>query len=181
MQETVYEQFIDEMEKNGFRKVRSVIDEIYAKLSDDDETISVAAHDCHMITIKGIRESTTRDRKVTPPHLISMKIYSDNGKELRSDDTIQFSIVELKHKGLPTMEPDVHSVVYYHYPYRAMLAGVKLKKGIAITKDKRLEIKIFRSSNRLKIGKFEMHLECDKWFKIDEKRNDKLTGLILDK
>lgn len=175
MQETVYEQFIDEMERNGFRKVRSAIDEIYAKLSDDDETISVTAHDCHMITIKGIRESTTRDRKVTPPHLISMKIYSDGGKEAEPNDAVQFSVVSLEHKGLPTMEPDMHTIIYYHYPYRAMLAGVKLKKGIAITKDKRFEIKIFRQSNRLKIGKFDLKLECDKWFKIYEKRNNNVV------
>ncbi len=171
MKQTKYEQFIDKMETNGFRKIHSFLDEIYARLSDDDDTISIAAHDCHMITIKGIRESITGDKRTTPPHSLNMKIYSDGGKELEPNDSIQFSIVELERKGIPTMKPDVHSTIYYHYPYRAISSksGIKFKKGIAINKDRRLEMRVYRCSSRLKIGKFEMKLECHKWFKIDEK------------
>ena len=176
MKQTKYERFIDEMERNGFRKVRSSIDEIYAKLSDNDDIISITALDCHMITIKGIRESKTEDKKETIPHKLVMKIYGYDGKELEPNDFIQFSIVELIPKNLPTMEPDIHCCIYYHYPYRAISSkvGIKFKKGISITKDKRLEMKIFRGFNPLKVGKFEMNLECDKWFKIDEKREKKL-------
>lgn len=179
MKQTKYEQFIDEMEKNGFRKIHSELDEIYATLSDNDDIISIAALDCHMISIKGIKESTTADKKETIPHSLHMKIYGYDGKELEPNDIIQFGIVvELTHKGLPTMKSDKNYCIYYHYPYRAISSkiGIKFKKGISITKDKRLEMKIFRSSSLLKIGKFEMNLECDKWFKIDEKRENKFDG-----
>lgn len=167
------------MEMNGFRKVHSILDEIYAKLSDNDDIISIAALDCHMITIKGIKESITEDKKETVPYILRMKIYSYDGKELEPNDTIQFSIVEMIKKELPTMKPDVHSSIYYQYPYRAISsrAGIKFKKGIAITKDKILEMKIFRGFTPLKIGKFEMNLECDKWFKIDKKIEKKLADL----
>lgn len=166
MKQTKYEQFIDEMEMNGFRKVHSFLDEIYAKLSYDDVVISITALDCHMITIKGIKESIIENREVSNPHRLRMKIYSEDSKELEPRDAIQFSVVKLLRKGFPTMEPSIHSCVYYNYPYRSISSkvGIKFKKGIAITKDKRLEIKIFRGSNVLKIGKFEMSLECDKWF-----------------
>ena len=177
MRQTMYEQFIEEMELNGFRKVHSKIDEIYAKLSDDDNIISISALDCHMVTIKGIRESKSGDGYDTLPHRIFMKIYSEDGKELESGDTIQFSIVSIERTGLPTVDPGKHCCIYYHYPYRAISSerGITLKKGIAIIKDKRLEFKMFRRSELLKIWKFEMSLECDKWFKIDEKREKKLA------
>lgn len=184
MKQTIYEQFIYEMEMNGFKKIHSVLDENYSKLSDNDDIISVAALDCHMITIKGIKESITVDKKETPPHKLHMKIYSDGGKELEPNDAIQFSIVELKKRsGLPTLEPDINCCIYYHYPYKSISskAGIKFKKGIAITKDKRLEMKIFRGFNLLKIGKYEMNLECDKWFKIDKKRDKMLEELEIDK
>ena len=32
-------------------------------------------------------------------------------------------------------------------------------------KNKRLEIRIIRNGEILKIGKFEIKIECDKWFK----------------
>ena len=171
MKQTKYEQFIDKMEMNGFRKNHSTLNEIYAKLSDDDEVISISAIDCHMITIKGIKESITGDKKETPPHELHMKIFSDGGKELEPDDAIQFSIVETKRKGLPTMDPDTSILIYYHYPYRTVSSkyGIKFKKGISITKDKRLDLKIFRGSENIKIGKFEMSLECDKWCQMSEK------------
>lgn len=170
----MYEQFIEEMEMNGFRKVHSRIDEIYARLSDDDNVVSISALDCHMITIKGIRESKRGDANDTLPHRIFMKIYSENGKELEGGDTIQFSIVSIERTGLPTVDPVAHCCVYYHYPYRTISSkeGVAFKKGIAITKDKRLEIRILRGPNKLAIGKFEIILECDKWFKIDKRARE---------
>jgi len=173
MQDTKYEQFIDEMENNGFKKEYSVINELYAELSEDDETISIAARDCHMITIKGIREAARGDGKVTPLHHIYMEIYDYYRKQMNDNDTIQFAIAEFKSKELPTMEPEVHRCIYYQYPYRTVALGAKFKKGIAITKDKILEIKIIRNSKPMKIGRFSMELECDKWFSIDEKENNR--------
>ncbi len=170
MQETIYEQLIEEMEKNGFRKVHSVIDEIYADLSEDDETISITARDCHMITIMGVKDSRMGHGLGTSPHNISMKIYGYDGKELMRNDTIQFGMVKLIRQGLPTMKPDMYTTIYYHFPYRLLSLGTRFKKGIAITKDKILEIRIFRNSDRLKIAKFDLVLECDKWFKADKKR-----------
>lgn len=171
MQETLYEQFIDKMESGGFRKVRSVIDEIYAGLSDDDETISITARDCHMITIRGVKDSTRGNGLGSSPHNISMKIYGYDGKELESNDAVQFGISKLIYRGLPTEEPDIHTTIYYNFPYRLISVGAKFKKGIAIDKDKILEIGIFRNSNRLKIAKFDLDLECDKWFKVDRERH----------
>ena len=165
MKTTKYEQFIDEMERNGFRKVHSVIDEIYARLSDEDDIISITAHDCHMMTIKGMKESKREDGSTTPVHKLFMKIYGEGGKELEHNDTIQFSIAESIHKGLPTMDKDIYRCIYYQYPYRSLPLGIKFKKGIAITKDKRLDIKIFRDSKPVKVGKFVLELECDKWLK----------------
>ena len=167
MQETLYERLIDEMEKSGFGKVRSIIDEIYADLSEDDETISVTAHDCHMITIKGIKDSERGNGLGSSPYKISMKIYGYDGKELEPRDTIQFGIAKLTYQGLPTVKPDIHTTIYYHFPYRVISLGTTFKKGIVITKDKILEIRIFRNSNILKIAKFDLELHCDKWFKID--------------
>jgi hypothetical protein len=173
MQETLYEQFIDKMENGGFRKVHSVIDEIYAGLSEDDEVISITARDCHMITIRGIKDSTRGNSLGSSPHNISMKIYGYDGKELEPNDTIQFGITTLTYKGLPTQEPDKHTTIYYHYPYRVVSVGAKFKKGISISKDKILEIAIFRNSNRLKIAKFDLELECHKWFKVEHERVNK--------
>jgi hypothetical protein len=161
------------MEKSGFRKARSVLDELYANLSDDDETISITARDCNAVTIKGIKDSTIRNGLTCNPHNISMKIYGYDGKELEPSDTIQFGITRLTYKGLPTMKPDEHTTIYYHFPYRIIYLGTTFKKGIVITKDKILEIGIFRKSNRLKIAKFDLSLECDKWFKVDQKRVNK--------
>lgn len=166
MKETLYEQFIDKMESTGFRKIRSFIDEIYAILSEDDEVISVTARDCHMITIRGEKDSTRGYGLGSSPHIISMKIYGYDGKELQPSDTIQFGITKLTYKGLPTVKPDIHTIIYYNFPYRTISAGAKFKKGISITKDKILEIRAFRNSSRLKIAKFDLGLECDKWFKI---------------
>lgn len=172
MRQTRYERFIEEMEMNGFRKDHSTIDEFYAQLSDHDDFVYITAIDCHMITIKGIIESTRGNGVSTPPHHVCMKIYSEDGKELEPNDTVQISIVSFGRRGLPTADKDGNCCVYYHFPYRAISSekGIALKKGIAITKDKRLEMKMLRKSNQLKIWKFEMSLECDKWFKIDEKR-----------
>jgi hypothetical protein len=165
MKETLYEQFIDKMESDGFRKIRSLIDETYADLSEDDETISVTARDCHMITIRGEKDSIRRYGSRSSPYSISMKIYGYDGKQLESSDTVQFGITKLTYKGLPTIKPDKYTIIYYNFPYRVIHAGAKFKKGIAITKDKILEIMVFRNSSRLKIAKFDLELECDKWFK----------------
>ncbi len=179
MKTTRYEQFIGEMEKNGFLKVRSVIDEIYADLSDDDETISITARDCHMITIKGIKESTMADGRVTIPHNIYMKIYSNDGKELDNKDTVQFSITELRRREL---SKNIHCCVYYNYPYGSVSAGtgIKLKKGISIVKDKKLNIKAMRKSTPLKIWKFELMIECDKWFRTTDTTRSKLSETITE-
>lgn len=173
MKETLYEQFIDKMESGGFRKIRSFIDEFYADLSEDDETISVTARDCHMITIRGEKDSARGYGLGSSPHIISMKIYGYDGKELEPSDAIQFGITKLTYKGLPTIRPGKHTIIYYNFPYRVISAGAKFKKGISITNDKILEIGVFRNSNRLKIAKFDLELECDKWFKIDLERVDK--------
>lgn len=180
MYTTKYEQFIYEMEKNGFRAVRSVIDEFYANLSDNDDIISITARDCEMITIKGIKESTTENGIVTGSHNIYMKIYDTNGRELEDNDTIQLIVTNLMRTGLPTTNnkenKGEHSCVYYNYPYRSVSSknGVRLKKGISITKDKKLDIVAIRKSTPLKIWKFEMKIECDKWSKTND--GSKLTG-----
>lgn len=177
MRQTIYERFIEEMEKNGFRKVHSYIDEIYTKLSDDDEIVSITAIDCHMVTIKGLKESLRGNEGNTPPHRIFMKVYSEDGKELGHNDTIQFSIINIERKGLPTVDNNTHCCVYYHYPYGSISSkkGIVFKKGIAITKDKRLEIRILRNSKQLKVGKYELNLECDKWYKIKKEIKFDLT------
>ena len=148
MRQTIYERFIEEMEIHGFRKVHSILDETYTKLSDNDDIVSITAIDCHMVTIKGMIESIRGKGESTPPHHMFMKIYSEDGKELEPEDTLQFSIISLERKGLPTEGRDGRCCVYYHYPYRSVSSekskGIALKKGIAITKDKRLEIKFLR-------------------------------------
>ncbi len=186
---TIYEQFIEEMENNGFKKVCSVIDEVYADLSDDDDAISITAHSCHMVTIKGMKQServTKEYGRVTSPHNIYMKLYGNDGKEFEHNDMVQFSIVESVRKGLPTMDykDDMghrereNRCIYYSYPYRSVStrAGIRFKRGMAITKDKKLEIKAIRNSLPLKIGKFELAIECDMWNKVIGEMRGKLTG-----
>ena len=169
MQTTLYEQFVEEMERTGLKKIFTILDDKGAELSDDDNIISIRAKDCKMISIKGVRESTIRGKLMTNPHYICMKIYGYDGKEIMPEDTIQFSIAELKKSGLPTLSPDKWShVVYYHYPYRLASSKLKFKKGIVLTKNKRLEIRIIRNGDLLKIGKFEIKIECDKWLKQEK-------------
>ena len=161
MQATLYEQFVEEMERTGLKKVFTILDDKGVELSDDDEIISIKAKDCQAISIKG--------KLLAHPHYIYMKIYGNDGKEILPEDTIQFSIAELKRPGLPTLSPDIWShVIYYHYPYRSVLSKLKFKKGIVLTKNKRLEIRIIRNGDLLKIGKFDIKIECDKWFKQEK-------------
>ena len=165
-QTTLYEQFIEEMERTGLNKVFTILDDKSAELSDDDTIISIKAKDCQAISIKGVRESTLNGKLITHPHYINMKIYGYDGGEMMPEDTVQFSIAELTKSGLPTLSPEKWShVIYYHYPYRLVLSKLKFKKGIVLTKNKRLEIRIMRNGYQLKIGKFEIKVECDKWFK----------------
>ena len=169
MQTTLYEQFVEEMERTGLKKIFTILDDKGTELSDDDNIISIRAKDCKMISIKGVRESTILGKLITNPHNIYMKIYGYDGKEILPEDTIQFSIAELKKSGLPTLSPDEWShVVYYHYPYRLASSKLKFKKGIVLTKNKRLEIRIIRNGDLLKIGKFEIKIECDKWLKQEK-------------
>ena len=169
MQITLYEQFVEEMEGTGLKKIFTILDDKYVELSEDDEIISIKTKDCQAISIKGVRESTIIGKLMTHPHYIYMKIYGYDGEELMPEDTVQFSIAELKRSGLPTLSPDEWShVIYYHYPYRSVSSKLKFKKGIVLTKNKRLEIRIIRNGSLLKIGKFDVKIECDKWFKQEK-------------
>ena len=162
----LYEQFVEEMERSGLKKIFANLDEKDVGLSEDDDIIFITPKDCQAISIKGIRESTIRGKIITRPHYIYMKIYEEGGKEMMSEDAIQFSIATLKKSGLPTLTPDEWShVVYYHFPYRVVSSKLKFKKGIVLTKNKRLEIRIIRNGEPLKIAKFEIKIECDKWYK----------------
>lgn len=165
---TLYGQFVEEMERSGLRKVFTILEEKDVGLSDNDDTIIVSAKDCQAISIKGIRESMVNGKLLTHPYYISMKIYGDDGNEILPGDTVRFGIGKLKKSGLPTLTPDTwFHIVYYHYPYRLVSSKLKLKKGIVITKDKRLEIKIERKGELLKIAKLDIRIECDKWYKKD--------------
>ncbi|MBU0895968.1 MAG: hypothetical protein KJ584_05165 [Candidatus Omnitrophica bacterium] len=153
------------MERTGLKKVFTNLDEKYVELSDDDDIIYITAKDCNAISIRGIRESAIGGKLSTYPHYIRIKIYGYNGVEILPEDTVQFSIAELKKSGLPTLFPDKWPhVVYYHYPYRTVSSKLKLKKGIVLTKNKRLEIRIIRNGESLKVAKFEIKIECDKWY-----------------
>jgi len=166
MQTTLYQQFVEKMEMTGLKKVFANLDEKYVELSGDDDIIYITTKDCQAISIKGVRESTISGKLSTHPHYIRMKIYGYDGNEIMPEDTVQFSIAELKKSGLPTLSPDKWShVIYYHYPYRTASSKLKFKKGIVLTKNKRLEIRIIRNGEPLKIAKFEIKIECDKWYK----------------
>lgn len=163
MQMTLYEQFIEEMERSGFKKVFTILDEKDLELSDDT-IICIAPKNCQAISIKGVRESTVRGKLLTKPHYIYIKIYGDDGKEMMPEDTVQFSIATFKKSGLPTLIPHTWShVIYYHYPYRVS-SKLKFKKGMVLMKNKRLEIRVIRNGEQLKIAKFEIKIECDKWY-----------------
>lgn len=165
MQITLYEQFVEEMERSGLKKVFTTLDEKDVELSDDDDIIYIMPKDCQAISIKGVRESTIKGKLLTHPHYIYIKIYGDDGKEMMPKDTMQFSIATLKKSGLPTLTLDEWPhVIYYHYPYRVASSKLKFKKGIVLTKNKRLEIRIIRNGEPLKIAKFEIKIECDKWY-----------------
>lgn len=168
MQITLYQQFVAEMERTGLKKVFTNLDEKDVGLSDDDDIIYITAKDCQAISIKGVRESTIRGKLYSNPHYIHMKAYGYDGNEMMPEDAIQFSIAELKRTGLPTLTLDEWShVIYYHYPYRTVSSKLRFKKGIVLTKNKRLEIRIIRNGEPLKIAKFEIKIECDKWYKSE--------------
>lgn len=162
---TLYEQFVYEMEKIGLRKKFSVLEEKDITLSDGDEVIYITVNDCHILTIKGIKESMIRGKIITPPYYVSMKVYGYDGEEMMPEDTVQFSITEFKTSGFPTA-PEIRShIIYYHYPYSVASSKLRLKRGIIITKDRRLEMRVMRNRDLLKIAKLELKMECDKWFK----------------
>lgn len=168
-EDTLYEQFIYHMEKIGLRKEFSILEEKDVTLSGDDEviyiTIPKTGNDNYStISIKGIKEASIRGRIMTHPYYIFMKVYGYDGEDAKPEDTVQFSITEFK-KGLPTASEINSHAVYYNYPYRVASEKLRLKRGIVITKDRRLEIRIMRNSVPLKIAKFEIKIECDKWYK----------------
>lgn len=173
---TLYEQFICEMEKVGLRKEFATLEEKDVTLSEDDEVIYVAipitgvvpeVNSYNTISIKGIRESSIRGRIKTHPYHISVKIYDYKGEEAKPEDAVQFSITEFK-KGLPSSQEVQSHVIYYHYPYRIASDKLRFKRGIMITKGRRLEIRIMRNGVPLKIAKFALKMECDKWFKKED-------------
>lgn len=166
---TLYEKFIEEMEKSGLRKVLTSIEENDVDISDNDEVIYIKAKGCQAFSIKGVRESTIRGKILTSPYYIRIKVYDNNYDEAKPEDAVQFGIAELK-SGSVNKYPDGYShVIYYYYPYRVASSGLKIKKGIVITKDKILEMKIIRNGAPIKIGKFELKIECDKWYRKDGK------------
>lgn len=172
---TLYDEFIEEMKSAGFRKIFSHIEEYEhnVSLSEDDKIITVSSNDCEMISIKGMRESLIRGKSKSRPYYITMKVYDYNNEEAKCDDTVQFAITEIKKPGLLSLSKNINRVIYYRYPYEVIsaLPGLRFKKGITITADKILEIGIMRNNIPLKIGKFELLMECDKWFKSEESTN----------
>lgn len=168
MEDSIYDLFLDEMQKSGFKKIDFKIKENDVELSDDDESIYVVIRDCRALSIKGIRESKTRNIMSSKPHSIYIKAYDYNGEEARPKDTVRFSIIEVdRSSGFPTGSQNRRHTIFYYYPYSS-LSGKKflgIKKGIVITKDKKLEIKIIRDGKSVKIGKLELIIECDKWIK----------------
>lgn len=178
-EETPYEQFISHMEKIGLRKEFSALEEIDVALSEDDEVIYIAiptngtdsngTNNYRAISIRGIKEASIKGRIMTHPYDIVLKVYGYGGEEAKPEDTTQFSITEFK-KGLSSDQEINYHVVYYNYPYRIVSSKLRLKKGIIVTKDRRLEIRIIRESVPLKIAKFEIKIECDKWYKKEENK-----------
>lgn len=181
MRKTLYEQFVAEMERSGFKKIFTRLIEKDIELSDNDCIIYVTPKDCEVISIKGIRESTVIGKLLTHPHYANMKIYGYDGNEMLSEDTVQFSIATLRRSGLPTLYSDKWShTIYYRYPYRTVSSKLKFKKGIVITKNKRLEIRIMREGKFLKIGKLDINMECDKWYKNLSQYAQKVQHYTLD-
>lgn len=165
---TPYEQFVYQMEKIGLRKEFTILEEKDATISEDDEiiyiTVPTIEDKCRAISIRGIKETVVKKRMVTRPYYISIKIYTYGGQEANPEDTIQFSITEFKKIGLKVATDVSSHIVYYHYPYKVASDRLRFKKGMIITRDRRLEIRISRNSIPLKIGKIEIRLECDKWY-----------------
>jgi len=168
-EETLYEQFIYCMEKIGLKREFSILEDKDVILSDDDKVIYIEVPKdgidrIDTISIKGIQEASIRGRMITHPYYITLKVYGYGGEEAKQEDTVQFSITEFKKGALSSKEISSH-IVYYHYPYRIASGKLRLKRGIVITKDRRLEIRIIRNGEAIKIGKFSIKIECDKWYK----------------
>lgn len=181
-EETPYEQFVSHMKKIGLRKEFSILEEKDVALSEDEEIIYITIPTTgkyNTVSIKGIKEASIGGRIVTHPYYIFMRIYGYDGEEAKPEDTIQFSITEFK-KGLPTASDIKSHIIYYNYPYSIASKRLRLKKGIIITKDRRLEIKIVRKGKPIKIGKIEMKMECDKWFKeiLSDKDDIQNVGIL---
>lgn len=179
MEETTpYEQFVFQMEKTGLRKEFIILEEKDVKLSEDDSVIYITNNNCNAISIKGINEASARGRILNHPYYISIKIFGNDGKEVLPEDAVQFSITEFNSTALPTA-PEIRShVIYYHYPYSSA-SRIRLKRGIVITKDRRLEIRVIRNGTPLKIAKVELKIECDKWFKkedINKQKEDNMKN-----
>jgi hypothetical protein len=173
-EETPYEQFISQMEKVGLRKEFSTLEEKDVTLSEDDEVIYIAIpatgiNNYRAISIRGIKEASIKGRIIIHPYDITVKVYGYGGEEAKPEDSVQFSITEFK-KGLPSVQETDSHIVYYNYPYRIASSKVRLKKGIIVTKDRRLEIRVMRDSVPLKIAKFGIKIECDKWYKKEESK-----------
>lgn len=168
MEDTIYDLFLDEMQKSGFEKIYFKIQENDIELSDDDESIYITARDCRALSIRGIRESKARNIISNKPHRMYIKVYDYNGEEAKPNDAVRFSIIEInRSSALPTDPQNRKHTVFYHYPYGLVSGGkfLGIKKGIVITKDKKLEIKIIRNGKPIKIGKLELIIECDRWIK----------------
>lgn len=163
METVIYDLFIEEMENSGFVRVPSKIEENEVELAEDDEAIYIKTEhlkNCNAFSIKGIRESKNENKIVERPHNIYLKIYDYDRKEARPEDAIRFAIIGTKRS------TGQSSVIYYHYPYELLSSGkfIGIKKGMMITKDEKLEIKVIRGKEPIKIGKFELIIECDKWY-----------------
>lgn len=171
MEDTIYDLLIEEMEKN-FVRIPSKINENEIELSDNDESILITPRplDCDTISIRGIRESKIKKILSSKPHSIFIKLYDYNGEEVLPNDTVRFSIIEPNKQASPCEQispENVKRTVFYHYPYSLLSGGKFLgfKKGIVITKEKKLEIKFIRNGKPIKIGKLELIIECDRWMK----------------
>lgn len=164
---TIYDSYVEEMQNGGFIKKFSTVNENDIELSEDDTSIYITLErDCHALSIRGIRESKIKNKIVTRPYGIYIKIYDYKGEEAKPSDAVKFSIIELDRSYFN--KPNIkYYTTYYHYPYSAVSSKkfLGVKKGIVITKDKKLEINIIRNVEHIKIGKLELLIECDKWYK----------------
>lgn len=169
IQLSIYEQFIEALQNLGLRHEHSFLKENDDNviISEDDETIFIKPVDCKSISIKGSRESIAKGRgMVGDPHRICLKIYDYENKEIQPTDTIQFGIIESYRDGHELSSLDkIVKTIQFRYPYKLGSEGrIYLKRGVMLTKNKMLEIKVTRLSEPLKMWKIRLSLECDKWY-----------------